>query len=61
MDETPIMQYEDLLIEIADHQIEIINELSSIHLVNMALLVMLVIIFLWFFLSKLFVLKGRKI
>ena len=55
------MQYQDLLQEIVNHQIEIIDQLSSIHLVNMALLVMLVIIFLWLFLSKLFVLKGRRI
>ena len=53
MDETPNIEYEELLI--------IINQLSNIHFVVVALLVMLVIIFLWLFLSKLFVLKGRKI
>lgn len=61
MDEISNVQYEDLLIEIADLQIEIVDHLSSIYLVNMGLLLILVTIFLWLFLSKIFVSRSRKL
>lgn len=55
------MQYQDLLIEIADHQIETIELLGSIHLLLYCLVMVSIIIFLWLFSSKIWVSRGRNI